>query len=534
MNLTSTSYDYVVVGGGSAGCVTASRLVLEHSARVLLLEAGPSDRSPLIRMPAGSFKMMFGKSPYIKRYTSAPQAMLGGRTVSIPQGHVVGGSSSINVMAYTRGSRLDYERWQEATDRAGWGWDDLLPYFRRQEGNQRLRTAAHGQDGPLKVSDPVYAVPAADHFIKTLQRLGVQQRNDLNDGTLTGAAYMQTTIANAERCSAARAFLEPARSDPRLTVLTGALATKVILEDRRAVAVEYEHEGQRHQARGAREIILTAGVFATPKLLMLSGIGPSNDLARHGIEVVQDLPGVGQNLQDHNITFLTATTRGAFGYFGEDRGLRMMRNALRYVLFRKGPMASNGAETMAFVNLAEPAADPDIQLYCLGVLWPSIDRTEQTHGVTLMANLVKPKSRGRVTLRSADAHDDPVVDPGWLTHPDDTARLLTALKYLRRIAATAPFAAMVREERLPGAASQSDAELTQYIRDTTESNYHPVGTCKMGTDHDPMAVLTPDLRVRGLSGLRVFDASMMPTIISSNTNATVMAVADRGVDLMFR
>ena len=501
---------------------------------MLLLEAGPPDRSALIRMPAGSFKMMFGNSPYIKRYTSSPQATLGGRTVSIPQGHVVGGSSSINVMAYTRGSRLDYQRWQEAASDTGWGWDDLLPYFRRQEGNQRLNNGAHGQDGPLKVSDPLYTVAAADKFMAALQRLGVAQRDDLNDGTLTGATYMQTTIGNAQRCSAARAFLEPAVSDPRLTVLTGALATRVLFEGRRAVAVTYEHKGRYHEARAIREIILTAGAFATPKLLMLSGLGPADELTRHGITVLSDLPGVGQNLQDHNTTVLTATTNGRFGYFGEDRGVRMVRNVLRYLLFRGGPMASNGAETMGFVNLADPKSEPDIQLYCLGVLWPSVDPSEQTHGVTLMANLVRPRSRGCVTLRSADAHDDPVVDPGWLTHPDDVTRLLNALKFLRLIAATAPFDSMIKEERLPGAARQSDAELMQYIRDTTESNYHPVGTCKMGSDDDPMAVLTPQLRVRGILNLRVFDASMMPSIISANTNATVMAVADRGVDLMFR
>jgi choline dehydrogenase len=525
-------FDFIVVGGGSAGCVVANRLVLNHGARVLVLEAGPPDKSPLIRLPAGSFEMLFKGSPFVKRYSSTPQPALNGRSVTIPQGNVLGGGSSVNAMAYARGSKDDYAGWRKASGGPYWDWDDLLPYFRRQEGNQRLHDESHGAHGPLKVSDPIYKVPCADLFIETTGGLGLPHRADLNDGNLHGVGYMQTTIGDGERCSAVRAFLRPILRDSRLTVLTEARVTKIRFSDTRAVGVDFDHQGVRRTAHSSREVILTAGALATPKILMLSGVGPAAHLSALGIEPVVDLPGVGQNLQDHNITYLCATTIGRFGYFGDDRGLRRMRNALRYFAARTGPIASNGAETMGFVNLTHPQADPDIQLYCVGVLWPTVPRVDQTHGLTLLANLVKPKSRGSVALRSADPGDDPVVDPGWLTHPDDESRLLTALKFLRKISTSPPIVGAIRNEILPGPGVTRDEDLLRFIRNTTESNYHPVGTCRMGTPEDPLAVLSDRLEVRGTTGLRVFDASMMPTIISSNTNATVMAVADRAVDLM--
>jgi choline dehydrogenase-like flavoprotein len=345
---------------------------------------------------------------------------------------------------------------------------------------------------------------------------------------------MQTTIGNAQRCSAARAFLHPILKDKRLKMLTEARATSLRFTGTRAAGVDFVRGGVSHTVWADREIILTAGALATPKLLMLSGIGPAGKLADLGIRPLVDLPGVGQNLQDHNVAYLTVATKAPYGYFGEDRGIRRFRNALRYFLFRNGPIASNGAETMGFVNLLDSGADPDIQLYCVGVMWPTVPARDQAHGITLMANLVKPKSRGAVTLRSKDPDDDPVVDPNWLSHPDDVSRLLRAFKYLREIASTAPLAGVIRNEVMPGVDVSSDDDLIRFIRDTTESNYHPVGTCRMGSNEDPMSVLTTDLKVRGTCGLRVFDASMMPSIISSNTNATVMAVADRAVDLMVR
>jgi choline dehydrogenase len=525
-------YDFIVIGAGSAGCVTANRLVVEHGARVLLLEAGPGNNNQLIKMPAASFKMLSEKSPFVKHITSTPQTSLGGRCIAVPQGNVVGGGSSVNIMLYARGSRLDYQKWDQATGGAGWGWDDLVPYFRRQEGNQRLENQAHGGDGPLKVSDAPYLIEADTLFLRTMQKLNVPYTTDFNAGNLHGVGLLQSTIYRGKRCSAADAFLTPIINDPRLTLVTSARATRLLFEGTHAVGVEYVVNGQTLQARTEGEVILAAGAFVSPQLLMLSGIGPRKHLEAHGIKTLVDLPGVGQNLQDHHVAILSATTKRPIGYFGEDRGLKAVKNALQYFGFRhSGPIGSTGVESMAFVNLDDPEADPDIQIYCVGVMYPSLKRGP-TDAVTLMSNLVKPLSRGQVRLRSANPADHPEVDLGWLNHPEDSRRLLQSLKYLRKVIATEPFASVIDEVFSPSNDLQSDEALLDYIHQTTESNYHPVGTCKMGLEEDPLSVVNADLQVKGVQNLRVFDCSMMPVIISANTNATAMAVADKGVDHM--
>lgn len=527
-------FDYIIVGGGSAGCVAASRLVRDFNARVLLLEAGQSDDSHLIKMPAGSFKMIFGGGEFVKFHQSEAQPTLGGRSVSLPQGNVLGGGSSVNVMAYTRGSKHDYARWNETSGNTGWAWEDLLPHFMKQEGNQRFHNDVHNGDGPLKVSEQPYIVEGAHAFVRTMQRLGVPFTQDFNAGELYGVGYHQATLFKGERCNAARAFLDPIRSDPRLQIVVRAKATRVLFDGKRAVGVEYRDPAGLHEARANGEVILTAGALVTPKLLMLSGIGPAAHLAEHGIPLISDQPGVGQNLQDHHSAFLIASTDGAHGYHGQSSGLPMIRNAIQYKLFKSGPVASTGSESMAFLNLDEPGADPDFQFYAIQTMWPGIADVKLDHGITFMANLMKPKSKGSIRLRSADPNADTIIDMNWMSDPDDERRFLKGLRFLRKVTTTDPLAGLIKAELAPGPGLTSDEDLLAYIRRTTGSNYHPCGTARMGSASDPDAVLTPDLRVNGVERLRVMDASMMPNIISCNTNATVMAVADRGVDLMMR
>jgi choline dehydrogenase len=532
-------YDYIVVGGGSSGCVTTSRLVREFGARVLLLEAGPRDGHRLIDMPAGFVKFLFRPSPFMSVYETEPQPSLGGRTLTLMQGHVLGGGSSVNAMTYTRGVPADYAKWDAASGHAGWDWATLLPYFRKHEGNQRLNTQAHGVDGPLKVSDPHHPLCDASRvFLHAMQDLGVDYSTDVNSGNEEGVNIVQTTTYKGRRCSATRAFLDPVRADPRLTLKCNTAVTRVLFEKGRAVGVEFVEAGGRGTARAyaANEVILTAGAYASPKLLMLSGIGPAAHLAEMGIESRVDLPGVGQNMQDHNCAFLVASADTACGYFGEDRGLRMLINGLQYLWFGSGPVASNASEVMAFVRTSEATgAEPDLQIYCMPVMTPTpLLSPPPAHGITLMANLITPQSRGSLRLRSADPADKPIIAPNYLSDPRDLRTLIAGMRYARAIVETVPMSRLVKEVLGPEPTIKSDADLGAYCKAVTSTNYHPVGSCRMGLDSDPSAVLTPHLKVRGVEGLRVFDASMMPNIISANTNAPVMAVADRAVDLMMR
>jgi choline dehydrogenase len=529
-------YDYIVIGGGSAGCVTAGRLVGEFGARVLLVEAGPTDAHRLIDMPAGFVKLLFRPSPFVTVYESEAQPSLDGRSVSIMQGHVLGGGSSVNAMTYTRGVPGDYKKWDKATAGAGWDWDSLLFYFRKQEGNQRLNNEAHGVDGPLKVSDAHHPIcDASRAFLHTLQGLGVTYISDVNGGSQEGVSLVQSTTYKGRRCSAVRAFIGPIRADRRLTLKCTALATRLLFDGSRAVGVEYvEGKGRSvEKAYANNGVVLSAGAYASPKLLMLSGIGPAEHLAKLGIEVRMNLPGVGQNMQDHHSVSLVARTNGAYGYFGEDRGWRMLKNGLQYLLFGSGPVASTSSEVMAFVKTKDAGPEPNLQLYCAPVMLPTpLLMPPDANGITLIANLVAPLSRGSMRLRSSDPAAPPVIEPNYFGDPRDLQALIEGVRYLRTIVDAAPINGLVEQTLGPDPNIKSDAELGAYCKAVTTTNFHPVGSCRMGLDSDPLAVLTPKLEVRGVDGLRVFDASMMPSIISANTNAAVMAVADRAVDLM--
>ena len=532
-----TDFDYIVVGAGSAGCVTASRLVKDHGARVLLIEAGPSNNHPLLRMPAGFIKMLAG-SKYLSFQETTPQPQLDGRVHDVPQGHLLGGGSSVNAMVYMRGRPSDYERWSAATGGAGnsigWSWDDLLPHYVGQENNQSLAGPAHGTEGPLSVSNPRHIAAMSDIFVKTLQQMGQPLRQDFNGGTQAGVGYMQITTKNGKRCGAVEAYLAPVMGDGRLAIRTNITVTRIVIEQGRAVGVDYAEGGQQKTAWASAEVIVTAGAFGTPKLLMLSGIGPAMQLRQHGLAVRSDLPGVGENLMDHHEVPIVATTHGRLGYFGEDRGWRMIRNGLQYLMFGNGPVSTNGCEACAFINPLATGEEPSLQFYCVPTVYLARDvlGVAPADGVTLNSCLLQPKARGTVRLRSANPADMPLVNPNYLGHEEDIRQEIAGLRFARETLATAPMDRHIKAEIFPGPEMRTDVELLVHCKRSVKTCYHPSGTARMGTDDDLMAVLTPDLKVKGIAGLRVFDVAMMPSIISGNTNAPAMAVADRAVAIM--
>lgn len=528
-------YDYIIVGGGSAGLVAAAGLV-DAGAEVLILERGGARTNPIMHFPAGYMKFL-ARDTYLAMHQTEPQPQLDGRGPIVPQGKVLGGGSAVNAMVYMRGQPADYDDWNAAlrgaaNDDPGWGWDDLLPHYVAQEDNDTLGAPAHGTSGPLKVSHLGHTSEMTRAYMKTMQGMGVPYTADFNDGQLFGVGMMQHTLdwKTRRRCSADDAFLKPRRGAANLTVVTGAQVDRILLEGNRATGVAYRKAGARHEARAA-EVLLAAGAYQTPKLLMLSGIGPEDHLASHGIATRVALAGVGENLQDHYECPVVATTNGAYGYYGQDRGLKMILAGLQYLMFRSGPVTTTGVETCAFLDPRGNNDRPTIQMFCVPTVY--LDRdvmgADPGHGVTINSLLLRPKSRGRVTLRSANPDDMPVVDTRIFAEQEDLDRTIEGLRHARKVMKAAPLRDLIEREIFPGADVTSDADLATHCRKTVKTGYHPVGTARMGHDGDPMAVLDGELRVHGVEGLRVIDASLMPNIVSGNTNAAVMAAAARGV-----
>jgi choline dehydrogenase len=532
--MASKRFDYVIVGGGSSGCVVASRLVAEQGARVLLVEAGPRRTSRILTMPAGYMKFL-ARDTYLTLHHVVPQPQLGGRAPIVPQAKALGGGSAVNAMVYIRGQAADYEQWDEALGGAGWSYDDLLPHFIKQEGNDHLGKPFHGVGGPLKVSHLGQHSAMSRAFVQAMQEKGIPYTPDFNGPRQAGVGFIQHTIdwAARRRCSAVDAFLRPVLSDPRLTVAADTTATRILIEKGRAVGVELRNRTGSEIAFADAEVILAAGTYATPKLLMLSGMGSAEDLTRHGISVEVDLPGIGQNLQDHHEVPIVAITAGAYGYFGQDRGLAMLSHGLQYFLFKSGAVTTTGVEACAFID-PDGGERPTIQLYCVPTVYldRDVSGVEPTHGVTLNPCLLRPKARGSVRLASADPFASPLVDPQFFGNPDDLRLTIAGLRLARDVLATSPVREMVEKELFPGLGTTSDEDLANHCRRTVKTNYHPVGTCRMGREADQDAVVTPDLKVRGIAGLRIVDASIMPTIPSGNTNAPVLAIADKAVDLI--
>jgi choline dehydrogenase-like flavoprotein len=507
-------FDYVVVGAGSAGCVLAGRLTEDPSVRVLLLEAGGKDSRREIRIPAAFSKLY--RSDVDWCYSTAREEALDGREICYPRGKMLGGSSSINAQVVARGNLADYDGWSELGC-AGWAWEDVLPYFER---------SARGPFRIAQLRDPNALTKA---FVAAAVEAGVPYAEDLNVPAPEGVGYAQVSQRHGRRWSVADGYLRPALSRPNLQVRTAAQVTRILLDRERAVGVTFRHDGRDDQARATREVMLCGGAINSPHLLLLSGIGPSEALASAGVEPTHELRGVGRNLQDHLVGgVLAASTSTATLYAAES-----LRSLARYLIFRRGMLTSNVAEALAFVRTRPELAAPDLELVFAPVLF--VDEglvPPPEHGVTIGAVVLQPRSVGRVTLRSSDPLDAPLIQPRYLSDPtgEDLRVLLHGIRLARRILAAGALAPQVRAELLPGPDVQDDEGLIAQTRARAHTLYHPVGTCRMGTDDD--AVVDPELRVRGLEGLRVVDASVMPRIPRGHTNWPTVMIAEKAADLL--
>jgi choline dehydrogenase len=532
-------YDYIVVGGGSSGCVAAARLVTDGGARVLLLEAGHSHRHPLLDMPPGIFKMING-SKFMRYHKTVPQEHLGNRVHDIPQGNVLGGGSSVNAQVYMRGRPSDYDAWHELlrsdNDYPGWRWTDVLPHFRGMEGNNRLLNDLHGSEGPLLVSDPGHINDVSRWFVQSLQAMGVPYNHDFNGPTQAGVGFYQFMNRRGKRSSAAYAFIAPLEGNRNLTVELNAQVNRVLIENNVAKGVSYrDARGADRMAYAGREVILAAGSLVTPQLLMLSGIGPAGQLKSFGLPCHADLPGVGENLIDHPEVPIIALANGPFGYHRQGIGWRMLLNGLQFKLFGTGTITSSGVEAGAFVNPSHPQEEPTIQAFCVPIVYLDRDTlsfVEDTYGFTVTTVVVKPKSRGTVRLASANPADMPLVSPNLLRDPDDMQEMIDGQKFFLRAIHTPPLASRFKRIAVPDAAESSDEGLRAHCRRFVKTNYHPSGTCRMGPPGDRMAVLDSRLRVIGIEGLRVCDLSAMPNINAGNTNAPAMMLGSRCAEFL--
>jgi choline dehydrogenase-like flavoprotein len=523
-------YDYIIVGGGSAGCVMAARLSEMPDARVLLLEAGPPDTNPFIHMPVGFFKMTSGN--LIWGYETAPLKHANNRKAVYPQARVLGGGSSINAEIYTRGCPEDYDHWASEMGCAGWSAKDLQPYFLKSEGNTRLSGPGHGTAGPLAVSNLRSHSPLSDAFVDGCVEIGMPRNDDFNSGKQAGAGLYQTTTRNGRRCSAVVGYLRPALKRANLELRTGVTVKRIVIEKGRATAIEIIENGAVNRIDADREIIVTSGAIGSPKILLLSGIGPVAHLKSVGVDVVHNLPGVGQNFHDHFSTDVTWQLNGPHSYDKYKKLHWQALAGLQYVLFRNGPVASNIVEAGAFWWGDRREKTPDLQFHFLAGagVEEGVGTVPGGNGATCNAYHTRPRSRGSVTLRSNKIEDAPIIDPNSFAEPYDLERHIEGIKVTQEIGHSKAFSKFVEREHFPGTACKTKHDYIDVARANARSSYHPVGTCKLGVDE--MAVVDLSCRVHGIDGLRVCDSSIMPQVVSSNTNAPTIAIAEKAADMI--
>lgn len=526
-------FDYVIVGGGSAGCVLANRLSADASVKVALVEAGPDDTNPFIHIPGGIIPVIRSNTLNWK-FETQPEAGCAKRRMFWPRGRTLGGSSAINAMCYIRGHRSDYDHWASLGCQ-GWSYDALLPLFKSIEHFEPGANAFHGAGGGLNVAEPRYMNPLMSAFLEAAQQAGHARNDDFNGAEQEGVGRYHVMQKDGERCSNARAFLTPVRERPNLTVITDTHARRVVFDGKRAVGVEVQRKGRVEILSATREVILSAGAVGSPQLLLLSGVGPKAELDRHGIAQVHELPGVGENLQDHLDIHVTVTEKTGFAITLHPSGwLRSLKMLWAYLRGRQGELSSNFAQVGGFIKSDPAQPVPDIQWHMVPFVYANhgqkLGPLFRHRAFTLMSCFLRPESRGRIRLASADPLVKPQIEANYLATERDLSVLVTGIRKAREVLSQPAFARHYRAELDPGDAVQSDAQLRDYVRARAETIYHPVGTCKMGVD--AAAVVDPRLRVCGVSGLRVIDASIMPTLIGGNTNAPATVIGENGARMI--